>query len=358
MIQYSQGIKGATMRWYLSLSGCMSFFLLYSLAQASVAAPELKWSYGGCYSSWCETGWYSSPAVADLDGDGKKEVIGSAYSIVSLDGETGKTNWRVASGHDRANGGNNVGRTWPGIVVTDVDGDLQLEIVTAHGGGYVSVYDHNGYFQSGWPRRPVSNELRGLVVDDMDDDGTDEIMVTGAVYGKVNTWVYEHSGKLRSGWPQLSNDSGYSYGVFNDNGWMADISGDSDLEVIVPSDVHYICAYSSSGRQLAAHSIYGGKGWGRLGCGRVRPSSCAAGETAVPLGRNVTGQISPMVPQLPLMSMAKEPWRLLPRVTCMTVPRGTRQGNIQHFLSSTAIVHDFTVPFGTGGNLQRIPVRH
>src|SRR3972149_736347 len=37
---------------------------------APVPAPVLKWQNKGCYSSWCETGWYSSPAAADLDGNG------------------------------------------------------------------------------------------------------------------------------------------------------------------------------------------------------------------------------------------------------------------------------------------------
>lgn len=233
---------------------------------AAVNRPVLKWQYGGCYSSWCETGWYSSPAVADLDGDGKTEVIASAYSIAVLKGESGALVWRVPSGHDRRTpGADNVGRTWPGIVVTDIDGDSKLEIVSAHGGGYVSVYDHSGYFQGGWPRRPASNELRGLNVADIDADGTDEIVVTGAVYGKTNTWVYEHNGALRGGWPQLSNTTGYAYGVFNDNSWVADINQDGHKEIIVPSDVHYICGYTDDGRQLPTNSIYDGKGWGKIG---------------------------------------------------------------------------------------------
>jgi len=33
----------------------------------AIETPVLKWQNGGCYSSWCETGWYSCPAVADLD---------------------------------------------------------------------------------------------------------------------------------------------------------------------------------------------------------------------------------------------------------------------------------------------------
>ena len=51
--------------------------------------PVLKWQRGGCYSSWCETGWYSSPALVDVNGDGRDDVIASAYSLWALDGTTG-----------------------------------------------------------------------------------------------------------------------------------------------------------------------------------------------------------------------------------------------------------------------------
>ena len=55
----------------------------------AIAAPTLKWQHGGCYTSWCETGWYASPAVADLNDDGKPEVIGGAYTIFILNGGDG-----------------------------------------------------------------------------------------------------------------------------------------------------------------------------------------------------------------------------------------------------------------------------
>ncbi|MCP3955729.1 MAG: VCBS repeat-containing protein, partial [Desulfobacterales bacterium] len=235
-------------------------------ATAAVQTPVLKWQYGGCYSSWCETGWYSSPAVTDLDRNGSFEIIGSAYSIAVLNGDNGSLIWRVPSGHDlNSASSSNVGRTWPGIVAKDIDKDGSSEIITAHSGGYVSVYDHRGYFKPGWPKRPITNELRGLTVDDLDGDGSDEIVVTGATYGQTNVWVYEHNGSLRSGWPQLSNGSGYSYGVFNDNAWVADLDKNGSKEIIVPSDVHYICAYSANGVQLPTNSLYQGKGWGKVG---------------------------------------------------------------------------------------------
>jgi len=241
-----------------------------STTDALVQTPVLKWQYAGCYSSWCETGWYSSPAVADLDGNGSMEVIASAYSVVALNGATGELLWRVASGHDRSEppypDTPNVGRTWPGVVVADVDGDDKPEIVTAHSGGWVSVYNENGYFEPGWPKQPANRELRGLLVDDLDGDGTLEIIVNEAD-NYQNTWVYEHNGTLRPGWPRLKqNDSGgYGWGVYNDNAAAGDLDGDGRSEIVVPSDVHYICAYEPDASHIPAHSMYDGKTWGLVG---------------------------------------------------------------------------------------------
>ncbi len=223
-------------------------------APQAIQAPVLKWNEGGCYNSWCETGWYASPAVADLDGDGSMEVLAGAYTRFILNGEDGSVHRSIDTPGSRI---------WPGVVVADLDGDGDLEIVTAQGGGYLNVLDHAG--DTVWTQRPVSNELRGLSVYDLDDDGTLEIIVTGAVYGKVNTWVYEHNGSLRPGWPQLNDDSGYAYGIFNDNAAIGDIDNDGIGEIVIPSDVHYICAYEPNGDQIPAHSMYGGKGWGQVG---------------------------------------------------------------------------------------------
>jgi hypothetical protein len=245
---------------------CLFCFALYPALCSGFGAPQLQWSYGGCYSSWCETGWYSSPAVADLDGNGTMQVVASAYSIVNLVGASGALNWRVASGHDRAaSGAGNVGRTWPNVVVKDVDNDGQAEIISAHGGGYVSVYTRDGYFKSGWPERPVTNELRGLAVADLDGNGDMEIVVTAAIGSAVNTWVYEHTGVVRAGWPQLGDDNGYAWGVYNNNAAVGDIDGDGAAEIIVPSDVHYICAYNPDGTKIQANAMYGSKVWGKVG---------------------------------------------------------------------------------------------
>lgn len=225
----------------------------------AIQAPVLKWDQGGCFNSWCQTGWYASPAVADLDGNGSIEVLAGAYTLFILDGETGDTLDSIDTPG---------GRIWPGVVVADLDGDSDDEIVIAQGSGYLYVFDQ--LLNEVWSRQPITNELRGLSVFDLDDDGTLEIIVTGAVYGddgEINTWVYEHNGALRSGWPQLSDEnvSGYAYGIFNDNAAIGDIDNDGIGEIVIPSDVHYICAYEPNGAQIPAHAMYGGKGWGKVG---------------------------------------------------------------------------------------------
>ncbi|MHC1575242.1 MAG: FG-GAP repeat domain-containing protein [Candidatus Methanogasteraceae archaeon] len=186
---------------------------------SEIAAPVLKWQQCGCYSSWCETGWYSSPAVADLDSDGDMEIVASAYAVVALDGETGDLLWRAKSGHDRSedpDSVDNVGRTWPGVVIADVDNDGAIEIVTAHGRGYVSVYNNEGYFEPGWPQHPVANEFRSLAVSDLDGDGNMEIACGLARGDDTNVWVFEHNGSIRQGWPRLADgDEGSAWGPYN-----------------------------------------------------------------------------------------------------------------------------------------------
>jgi hypothetical protein len=118
------------------------------------------------------------------------EVIASAYSIFVLDGSTGTLEWKISSGHDRYEpDADNVGRTWPGIVIADIDHDGAVEIVTAHSGGWVSVYNAQGYFEPGWPQQPTGNELRGLLVSDLDGDELMEVIVTGALGSRTNTWI-------------------------------------------------------------------------------------------------------------------------------------------------------------------------
>jgi hypothetical protein len=215
---------------------------------AAIQAPVLKWQRGGCYPSWCETGWYSSPAVADLDGDGAAEVIGAAYTLFVLDGASGALEWSLPAP------GVSGGRTWPGVVLADLVNDGDLEIVTAHGGGYLRVVSHTGAVV--WTRRPVNEELRSLAVGDLDGNGDLEIAVGRAHLDHLNTWVYEHDGTLRGGWPQIAGSEGSAAGIYNDTIGLGDLDGDPQLELVIPSDTITIGAFGPDGAQLLTDPLY------------------------------------------------------------------------------------------------------
>jgi hypothetical protein len=234
------------------------YFPFIGRGPPEVQRPVLKWQHGGC-TSWCETGWYSSPAAADLDGNGSVEVIAAAYSLFIIEGETGHLIEPINP---------DGGRAWPGVVVTDLDGDTDLEIVTAHGDGYFHVYNHNGDIILTLRPTP-GNELRSLAVSDLDVNGDLEIIVA-STRSEDQWFVYEHDGSLRPGqWPQHgpdSNTNGYTAGCFNQNVAAGDLDGDGHGEILGPNDTHYIAAFNADGSQILANGIYGsGKPWSRVG---------------------------------------------------------------------------------------------
>ncbi len=244
----------------------VAFVLVVPAARAVVQPPVLKWKFGGCNATGtaCQLGWYSSPAVADLDGNGTQEVVAGLYSVFVLDGATGNTLWKMPAGYDRSNpAAADKGRTWADVVVTDLNNDGVPEMVVAQGGGWVSVFDNNGYFKPGWPVQPTTSELRGLAVYDLDGDGQKEIIVTAAIGSRTNTWVYEPNGTLRPGWPQMTGSVGYAYGVYADNPAAGDpVSGHA--RVVVPSDISYVAAYRDDGTQIDANAVYGTKKWAEI----------------------------------------------------------------------------------------------
>ncbi len=254
------------------LAGALLLFCAVALSAARawaqparvISAPVLKWSNGGCKTTWCRTGWYASPAVADLDGDSKPEVIWSDYRVVVVNGEDGADQWVVNSP-----GG---GRSWPSVVVGDVDYNGSLEIVTAHSGGYLSVLNGNGTAFGSFPKQAQSNELRSLAVSDVDANGDLEILIC-ATRSNDQWFLYDHNGAVRAGWPQHSPDSdanGYAAGCYNENVGLADLDGDGRAEMIGPNDTHYVVGYNEDGAPLRANVIYGqinsqNKVWARVG---------------------------------------------------------------------------------------------
>jgi uncharacterized repeat protein (TIGR01451 family) len=224
-------------------------FISQIVTAASAYTITQKWQR--CPPWYCETGWYASPAVADIDHDGQVEALWGGYTLMSVNGSTGAIEWIRPQGSSS--------RLWPGIVAADLDHNGSLEVVTASGNGIISVYNAIGSPVSGWPVNPTGtdNELRSLAVADIDNNNDLEIAVCST--RSANQWfIYEHTGALRTGWPKMtdSDTNGYAAGCFNENVGVADIDHDGRGELIGPNDTHYVAAFNDDGTPLYTNHIY------------------------------------------------------------------------------------------------------
>lgn len=54
-------------------------------------------------------------------------------------------------------------------------------------------------------------------------------------------------------------------GIFNSNIAVGDLFKDGKLQIVVPSDVHYICAYFENATSIKSPALYSNKPWGQVG---------------------------------------------------------------------------------------------
>jgi hypothetical protein len=212
-----------------------------------------------------ETGWYAAPAVLDLDGDGKKEIVAALYSTFVFD----------ASGKQLGKGTATMGRVYAPHVVADLDADGTTEVVVGGGGGTVAAYEWKGgtlALKSGWPASTTSGgqspEARGMAAGDLDGDGKLEVVVTTTNTSNTGSqvFVFEPDGTVRPGWPrynQLKPGDGdfngvgnQGYGCYGENVGIGNLDDDAQLEIVVTYDDHQINLFKADGSSVLASSFY------------------------------------------------------------------------------------------------------
>lgn len=179
-------------------------------------------------------GLYGSPAVGDLDGDGRLDIVvltlKNVVCVYRHDG-TQAAGWPVtlASGSTSSGG--------PGLA--DVDHDGALEVTVGVREGNVYVLESNGAVASGWPK-DAGQIPRGPAFADLDGDGDLEIAF-GSQDGLVSVW--HHDGTVVSGWPQTLPSISFTPAI-------ADVNGDGRLDLVVSDGAKTVNAWNWCGQPL------------------------------------------------------------------------------------------------------------
>src|SRR3954464_1315347 len=151
------------------------FVLLLALAAADVASAKVAKPRFVRHIDTGETGWFSSPGLVDLTGDKKLEIVAPFYSTLVYS----------AKGRLLGKGTATAGRVYAPGVVADLDGDGVKEIVVGGNDGTVAAHAPGAgglTLKPGWPASTCSGgqcpETRGLAAADLDRDGRVEAGAT------------------------------------------------------------------------------------------------------------------------------------------------------------------------------------
>lgn len=224
---------------------------------SNVSEPQLSSTLP---ASWDEN-WFSSPAVFDLDNDGKNEIIAARHSVLYVWTIDGKLFWRAPVG-ENATTSNNHGqlRMYASPVVGDLDSDGQGEIAIAYS-NKIAVYEHNGMLKAGWPQSfpGSSGENRSIAAADLNNDKLYEILTVKTSSGPV-TCVWDMNGNVKSGWPQVDNsETKNDYGGYNQNIGAADLDGNNYADIVSTYDICHIGVFTANGTSWEANSMFNGQ---------------------------------------------------------------------------------------------------
>jgi hypothetical protein len=234
----------------------------------------------------------SAPAVADLDNDGKLEIVvttggdignhrNGGVLVYRFKKDTPHWEFTLVPGWpqpklDAVGGGNGNGfpdGCWDGIWSTpalgDLDGDGDLEIVFEGFDRRIHAYHHDGQVVNGWPIYRYNGDalLRGgwssPALGDIDHDGLPEVIVgtdspmwggegsPNPTYDNGTVWAINGDSSNVPGWPVRIAQTVQSSVA------LGDINNDGNLEIIVGTGTGYsgsngykVYAFQSNGTAL------------------------------------------------------------------------------------------------------------
>lgn len=125
--------------------------------------------------------------------------------------------------------------------IADLDGDGRVEIIMGDDEGLLHVIDLDGRELPGFPQRAESLIEASPAIADMDDDGMLDIVV-GSWDGKMYVWNYR--GEALPGWPVQVEDQIISSAA------LVDLDGDGKLDIVAGSKDKRLYAWTARGAAL------------------------------------------------------------------------------------------------------------
>ncbi len=179
----------------------------------------------------------SSPALADLDGDGRLWIIFGDdqgwLHVIDLDGQE-RPGFPVRS-HGPKPGptptphppGGNVYSIEASPAIADLNGDGRYEIAVGSWDGRMYVWDDAGGVRPGWPVVVKDQIISSAALVDLDSDGQLDVVV-GSKDGHLYGWSAD--GEPLPGFPYALGSPVFS------SPWVGDLEGDGRADIVVGSN--------------------------------------------------------------------------------------------------------------------------
>lgn len=190
---------------------------------------------------------YHTPALCDIDSDGRDEIIlGTRSSSIYALNDDGSAvpGWPFALPGEAAGS----------VAVGDVDDDGEMEVVCHTKSTHVYLLNHDATVATGWPRYIPINEpffCPSPALADFDGDDKLEIVLVGNTASATRLCLIKANGLDYPGWPVVFN-----VGVATEcSPVVADIDGDGALDIVVGDESRFLYAFDLGGQPIDGFPI-------------------------------------------------------------------------------------------------------